>query len=78
MNNRIKKICVMNSMVSPALVGGFLTNVLPGKARLCVFYHNKKFSSEIVSKVIALIPFQDLGYFQVYSEFLQQMVIHGA
>ena len=68
----------MDSMVSPALVGGFLTTVPPGKPMLCVFYHNKKSSSEIVSKVIALIPFQDLGYLQVYSEFLQQRVIHGA
>ena len=68
----------MNSMVSRALIGGFLTTVPPGKPKLCVFYHNKKSRSEIFSNVIALIPFQDPGYLQVYSEFLQQRVIHGA
>ena len=68
----------MNPMAFPALAGRFLTTMPPRKPKLCVFYHNKKSSPEIVNKVIALIPFQDLGYLQVYSEFLQQRVIHRA
>ena len=68
----------MNPMAFPALAGGFLTTMPPRKPKLCVFCHNKKSSPEIVNKVIAMIPFQDLGYLQVYSEFLQQRVIHGA